>query len=59
MRSAWNSGFVTGEIIKRVAPILGMGPRADPTQPFPMLAKLGYSCSLTPAVASASAAGAH
>ena len=57
--AAWNSGQVTGEIIKRVAPILGMAPRADPTQPFPMLAKLGYSCSITPAVASASTAGAH
>jgi cell division protein FtsI (penicillin-binding protein 3) len=57
--AAWNSGWVTGEIIKRVAPILGMAPHADPTQPFPLLAKQGYSCSLTPAVASATAAGAH
>ncbi len=57
--AAWNSGQVTGEIIKRVAPILGMAPHADPTQPFPLLAKQGYSCSLTPSVASASAAGAH
>ncbi|HTO79298.1 MAG TPA: hypothetical protein VMJ31_05935, partial [Methylocystis sp.] len=57
--AAWNSGFVTGEIIKRVAPILGMPPRADPTEPFPTLAKLGYGCSVTPAAASASAAGAH
>ena len=57
--AAWNSGQVTGELIKRVAPILGFAPRPDPTQPFPLLAKQGYSCSLTPAVASASAAGAH
>ena len=59
--AAWNSGQVTGEIIKRVAPILGYAPRPDPTQPFPILAKQGYSCSLTPSVASASpsAAGAH
>jgi cell division protein FtsI (penicillin-binding protein 3) len=57
--AAWISGQVTGEIIKRVAPMLGMAPHADPTQPFPLLAKQGYSCSLTPTVASASAAGAH
>ena len=57
--AAWNSGQVTGEIIKRVAPILGIAPRPDPTAPFPLLAKQGYSCSLTPAVASASGAGAH
>lgn len=55
--AAWNSGIVTGEIIKRVAPILGMAPRSDPTQPFPLLAKQGYSCSLAPTVAAAS--GAH
>ena len=40
--AAWNSGAVTGKIIERVGPLLGVPPRLDlPTTPFPMLAKLG------------------
>lgn len=40
--AAWNSGVVTGKVIERVTPILGLPPRIDlPTQPFPLLAKLG------------------
>ncbi|MBV9220645.1 MAG: penicillin-binding protein 2 [Methylobacteriaceae bacterium] len=40
--AAWNSGVVTGKIIERVGPLLGMAPRIDlPEQPFPLVAKLG------------------
>eukprot|EP01037_Dinobryon_pediforme_P017739 gene17739-17955_t len=40
--AAWNAGTVTGRIIERAAPILGLAPRIDlPTQPFPLLARLG------------------
>jgi len=40
--AAWNAGVVTGRVIERVTPILGLPPRFElPTQPFPMLAKLG------------------
>jgi cell division protein FtsI (penicillin-binding protein 3) len=48
--AAWNSGTVTGKIIERVGPLLGVPPRfTQPTQPFPLLAKLGYSFANTPA----------
>jgi len=41
--AAYNAGHVTGKIIERVGPLLGMPPRFElPTQPFPLLAKLGY-----------------
>jgi cell division protein FtsI (penicillin-binding protein 3) len=41
--AAYNSGYVTGKIIERVGPLLGLPPRFEPpTQPFPLLAKLGY-----------------
>lgn len=41
--AAWNSGEVTGKIIERVAPLLGMAPRIQlPVMPFPLLAKMGY-----------------
>ena len=40
--AAWNAGAVTGKIIERVAPILGMPPRFEPpAQPFPLMARLG------------------
>jgi len=40
--AAYNSGVVTGKVIERVTPILGLAPRIDlPTQPFPLLARLG------------------
>jgi cell division protein FtsI (penicillin-binding protein 3) len=48
--AAWNSGAVTGKIIARVGPILGLPPRFEfPTQPFPLLAKLGYGMANQPA----------
>ena len=50
--AAWNSGSVTGKIISRVAPILGLPPRFDfPPTPFPLLAKLGYGMANVPAPA--------
>jgi cell division protein FtsI (penicillin-binding protein 3) len=48
--AAWNAGQVTGKIIERVGPLLGIPPRFEqPMQPFPLLAKLGYSAANTPA----------
>ena len=48
--AAYNSGHVTGEIIERVGPILGMPPRFEPPhQPFPLLARLGYGYANVPA----------
>jgi cell division protein FtsI (penicillin-binding protein 3) len=47
--AAWNSGAVTGKIIERVANMLNLPPRLDlPTQPFPLLAKLGYGYANIP-----------
>jgi cell division protein FtsI (penicillin-binding protein 3) len=49
--AAWNSGSVTGKIIERTGPMLGIAPRLDlPAQPFPLLAKLGYGMANVPAV---------
>ena len=40
--AAWNAGAVTGKIIERGGPLLGLPPRFEPpTQPFPLLARLG------------------
>jgi cell division protein FtsI (penicillin-binding protein 3) len=48
--AAWNAGPVTGKIIERTGPLLGLPPRIDlPTQPFPLLAKLGYAAANVPA----------
>ena len=42
--SAWNAGITAGDLIKRIAPLIGMAPRIDlPQQPFPMLARLGLA----------------
>jgi cell division protein FtsI (penicillin-binding protein 3) len=47
--AAWNSGAVTGKIIERVAPLLGIPPRIDlPVLPFPTLAQMGYGYANTP-----------
>lgn len=47
--AAYNSGYVTARIIERVANLLDLPPRLDlPTQPFPLLAKLGYGFVNTP-----------
>ena len=38
--AAYNSGYVTGQIIERVGPILGLAPRFEPPHtPFPLLAQ--------------------
>jgi cell division protein FtsI (penicillin-binding protein 3) len=48
--AAWNAGPVTGKIIERAGPLLGLPPRKDlPPQPFPLLAKLGYAEANVPA----------
>ena len=40
--AAYNSGSVTGKIIARVAPILGLPPQFEPpAKPFPLMVKLG------------------
>nr|WP_261926216.1 penicillin-binding protein 2 [Methylorubrum sp. GM97] len=40
--AAWNSGIVTGRLIERVAPVLGLPPQFDPpAKPFPLMEKLG------------------
>lgn len=50
--AAWNSGAITGKIVERAGPILGLPPRFDPpAQPFPLLAKLGYGMANVPAKA--------
>ncbi len=41
--AAYNAGRVTGALIRRVQPLEGVAPTAIfPTQPFPLLARLGY-----------------
>ena len=47
--AAWNSGNVTGKIIERVTPLLGIAPQIQlPPMPFPLLAKMGYGQANTP-----------
>ncbi|MGB7127105.1 MAG: penicillin-binding protein 2 [Methylovirgula sp.] len=51
--AAWNAGVITGEIIERVGPLLGIAPRfTPPTEPFPLLAQLGYTQANLPAAGS-------
>jgi cell division protein FtsI (penicillin-binding protein 3) len=41
--AAWNAGRVTGRLIERVEPLLGVAPTQEfPTQPFPIIARLGF-----------------
>lgn len=41
--AAYNSGRVTGQLIRRVQPLEGVAPNSVfPSQPFPLLAHLGY-----------------
>jgi len=47
--AAYNSGYVTGQIIERVGPILGVAPRPAPATPFPLLAKAGFGFANQPA----------
>jgi cell division protein FtsI (penicillin-binding protein 3) len=52
--AAWNSGVITGKIITRTAPILNLAPRQNlPPEPFPMLAKIGYSQANVPETSNA------
>ncbi|WP_425486960.1 peptidoglycan D,D-transpeptidase FtsI family protein [Microvirga thermotolerans] len=40
--AGWNAGPVTGNIIERVAPLLGIPPRFEPpANPFPLMSRLG------------------
>ena len=40
--AGWNAGPVTGNIIERVAPLLGVPPRFEPpVNPFPLMTRLG------------------
>jgi cell division protein FtsI (penicillin-binding protein 3) len=40
--AGWNAGPITGNVIERVAPLLGVVPRFEPpTQPFPLMSRLG------------------
>ena len=40
--AGWNAGPVTGNVIERVAPLLGIQPRFEPpSQPFPLMSRLG------------------
>ena len=40
--AAYNSGYVTGKIIERVAPVLGLPPKFEPPKnPFPQMVKNG------------------
>ena len=40
--AGWNAGPVTGDVIERVAPMLGVPPRFEPpAQPFPLMSRLG------------------
>jgi len=47
--AAYNVGAVTGKLLERVGPILGVAPRPTPALPFPLLAKQGYAFANTPA----------
>ncbi len=39
--AGWNAGPITGKVIERVGPLLGLPPRFDPPeQPFPVMAKM-------------------
>jgi cell division protein FtsI (penicillin-binding protein 3) len=41
--AAYNAGRVAGALIRRVEPLEGVPPRKEPpTQPFPIIARLGY-----------------
>ena len=47
--AAWNSGEVTGKIIERVTPLLGIAPQIQlPQLPFPLLARMGYGQANVP-----------
>lgn len=48
--AAYNAGSVTGKIIERVGPLVGLPPRFEPPKlPFPLIAKLGYGAPASPA----------
>jgi cell division protein FtsI (penicillin-binding protein 3) len=40
--AGWNAAPITGNIIERIAPLLGVPPRFEPpAQPFPLMSRLG------------------
>jgi cell division protein FtsI (penicillin-binding protein 3) len=48
--AAWNAGEITGAMIERTAPLLDLPPRqVPPPEPFPLLAKSGYTAANQPA----------
>ncbi|WP_439329676.1 peptidoglycan D,D-transpeptidase FtsI family protein, partial [Candidatus Rhodoblastus alkanivorans] len=52
--AAYNSGYVTGRLIERVTPLLGLAPRLKlPTEPFPLLARMGYGFANAPPITGA------
>ena len=52
--AAYNAGVVTGRILERAGPILGLEPRFKaPETPFPLLARMGYSKANMPAAKTA------
>jgi len=52
--AAYNSGAVTGKLIERAGPILGLEPRfKTPETPFPLLARMGYTKANQPATRTA------
>jgi cell division protein FtsI (penicillin-binding protein 3) len=49
--AAYNSGYVTGRLVERVTPLLGLAPRLNlPTEPFPLLARMGYGFANAPPI---------
>ena len=41
--AAWNAGRTTGALLRRIQPLEGIPPMKEaPTQPFPIIARLGY-----------------
>ncbi|HEY1736647.1 MAG TPA: penicillin-binding protein 2 [Methylovirgula sp.] len=48
--AAWNAGEICGALIERTAPLLDLPPRqTPPPEPFPLLAKSGYTAANQPA----------
>ena len=46
--AAWNAGQVTGKIVERTGPLLGLPPRFEPLdKPFPLVARLGIGMNRT------------
>lgn len=49
--AAYNSGYITGRLIERICPLLDLPPRLNlPTEPFPLLARMGYGFANQPPI---------